>query len=233
MHKITPFEDGYLHKGLRKKLVDSLREKGISDERVLGALMDVPRHFFMERAFGNRAYEDVAFPISAGQTISQPYTVALQTQLLEVRKFDKVLEVGTGSGYQSCVLSALGAFVYSIERQRELYDRLLGKRDRKPGEEERPSVLARYPSVKTFFGDGYDGLPTFGPFDRCIVTAGAPAIPPKLIAQLKPGGIMVIPVGNDSSQKMLRLRKEADGTMTEETFGEASFVPMLEGMTKK
>jgi protein-L-isoaspartate(D-aspartate) O-methyltransferase len=218
----TPLEDSYLHKGLRKKLVDGVRDKGITDEKVLAALLQLPRHYFLEPAFERRAYEDHAFPIGAGQTISQPYTVAFQTQLLEVRKFDKVLEIGTGSGYQSCVLAALGAMVFTIERQRELYNRL----DDFP-------LLKTYPNIKRFLGDGYEGLPTYGPFDRCIVTAAAPFIPEKLVAQLKPGGILVIPVGDEGGQKMMRLRKGADGSISEEIFGDFSFVPMLAGKTEK
>lgn len=227
LHNSTPLqsipkEDSYFHKGLRKKLVDSLREKGITDERVLAAMMALPRHFFLDTAFERRAYEDSAFSIGAGQTISQPYTVALQTQLLEVRKFDKVLEIGTGSGYQSCILAQMGALVFSVERQRELFNYLNDF-----------FALRSYPHIRRILGDGYEGLPTFGPFDRCIVTAAAPSIPPKLVEQLKPNGIMVIPVGEAGAQKMMRLRKAADGSITEEVFGEASFVPMLEGKTNK
>ncbi len=214
----TPKEDSYFHKGLRKKLVDGVREKGITDERVLGALLNVPRHFFLETAFQHRAYEDHAFPIGAGQTISQPYTVAYQTELLEVQKFHKVLEIGTGSGYQASVLAELGAFVYTIERQRELYNRLSDF-----------FLFRSYPNIKRFLGDGYEGLPTYAPFDRCIVTAAAPFIPPRLVEQLKPGGILVIPVGDEGGQKMMRLRKGADGSVTEEVFGDFSFVPMLTG----
>ena len=217
LHRI-PKEDTYFHKGLREKLIDTLKEKGIREERVLAAIRAVPRHFFMEPAFERRAYEDSAFPIAAGQTISQPYTVAFQTELLEVRKFDKVLEVGTGSAYQACVLAEMGALVYSIERQRELYD-YIGQF----------FLMRQYPHIKRFLGDGYEGLPTYGPFDRCIVTAGAPFVPPKLVQQLKPGGILVIPVGDEGGQKMLRIRKHPDGSTTEEAFGAFSFVPMLAG----
>lgn len=152
--------DNHTHKNLRKRLVDGVREKGISDDRVLAALMAVPRHFFLNPALEHRAYEDSAFPIGAGQTISQPYTVAYQTQLLEVQKFHKVLEIGTGSGYQACILAEMGAVVYTIERQRELYNRL--------GDF---FLLRSYPNIKRFLGDGYEGLPTYAPFDRCIVTA--------------------------------------------------------------
>ena len=207
-----------MHKGLRKKLVDYLREKGITDENVLAAINAIPRHFFLEPAFERRAYEDSAFPIVAGQTISQPFTVAFQSQLLEIRKFDKVLEIGTGSAYQACVLAELGATVFSIERQKALFDFVGGF-----------FFLKNYPRIKRFYGDGYEGLPTFAPFDKCIVTAAAPFIPPKLIDQLKPGGILVIPVGDDGGQKMMRIRKQADGSVQQEILGDFSFVPMLGG----
>jgi protein-L-isoaspartate(D-aspartate) O-methyltransferase len=215
------FEDTYRHKGLRKQLIDQLRQKGITDERVLEVMDRIPRHYFLDSAFDQMAYEDKAFPISEGQTISQPYTVAYQSQLLEVKAFEKVLEVGTGSGYQAMVLAGLGAQVYTIERQKKLFD------------EQKQLVLRdRYPSIKYFFGDGYLGLPTFGPFDKVLVTAAAPLIPPKLIEQLKPGGKMVIPVGEGEVQLMLRLTKLPDGSFTEESFEQFSFVPMLEGKNR-
>ena len=212
------FEDNYRHKGLRKKLVDTVREKGITDERVLSALMNVPRHYFLDSAFEKLAYEDKAFPIAEEQTISQPYTVAYQSQLLELRPFEKVLEIGTGSGYQAIVLAELGAQVFTIERQRKLFD------------QHKNFVLrSKYPNIKYFYGDGYDGLPTFAPFDKIIVTAAAAEIPPKLIEQLKTGGRMVIPVGGPGVQQMLRLTKNADGTYEEEVFDNFSFVPMIKG----
>jgi len=212
------FEDTYRHKGLRQQLINSLRNKGISDERLLDAMNLIPRHFFLDSAFDKVAYEDKAFPISEGQTISQPYTVAYQTQLLEVRPFDKVLEIGTGSGYQSIVLAAMGAQVFTIERQKKLFD------------EHRFFILrSKYPSIKYFYGDGYEGLTAFAPFDKIVVTAAAPFIPPRLVAQLKPGGKMVIPVGEGMVQRMLRLTKHADGSVSEEVFDNFSFVPMLEG----
>jgi len=211
-------EDNYLHKGLRKQLVQVLREKGIKDERVLAAIEAIPRHFFLDPAFERKAYEDRAFPISAGQTISQPYTVAFQTQLLELKKFDKVLEIGTGSAYQACVLGEMGIFLYTIERQKELYE----KANQFP-------LLKKYPNIKRFYGDGFEGLPSYAPFDKVLVTCGAPFIPPKLVDQLKPGGIMVIPVGDDGAQKMIRLTKDADGKIHEEERGDFSFVPMLQG----
>ncbi len=221
MLQSKPKEDDYRHKKHRKDLVQTLREKGINDEKVLGAIEAIPRHFFLDTAFERQAYEDRAFPIAAGQTISQPYTVAFQTQLLDIRKYDKVLEVGTGSAYQSCVLAELGAKVFTIERQKELYD-FVGEF----------FFLKNYPGVKRFYGDGFEGLPSFGPFDKVIITAGAPFVPPKLIGQLKPGGIMIIPVGEEGLQKMMRITKEADGSLREEILGDFSFVPMLEGRNK-
>jgi protein-L-isoaspartate(D-aspartate) O-methyltransferase len=212
------YEDTYRHKGLRKQLIDSLREKGISDERVLKSMEDIPRHFFLDSAFDKVAYEDKAFPIAEGQTISQPYTVAYQSQLLEVKPFEKVLEIGTGSGYQAMVLAGMGAQVYTIERQKKLFD------------SHRSFILrSKYPSIKYFYGDGYEGLPTFAPFDKILVTAAAPFIPPKLVEQLKVGGKMVIPVGEGSVQRMLRLTKEEGGAMAQEIFDNFSFVPMVEG----
>ena len=216
-----PKEDTYLHKGLRKQLVQTLREKGIKDERVLAAIEAIPRHFFLDQAFERIAYEDRAFPIAASQTISQPYTVAYQTQLLEIKKYDKVLEIGTGSAYQSCVLAELGAMVFTIERQKELYDFVADF-----------FFLKNYSNIKRFYGDGYAGLPSYGPFDKVIVTAAAPFVPPKLIEQLKPNGIAVIPVGDENGQKMLRITKDKDGNIHEEELGDFSFVPMLAGKNK-
>ncbi len=216
-----PKEDLYIHKGMRKQLVQILREKGIKDERVLAAIEAIPRHFFLDTAFEKQSYEDRAFPISAGQTISQPYTVAFQTQLLEIKKFDKVLEIGTGSAYQACVLAELGNTVFTIERQKELYD-FTGQF----------FFLKKYPNIKRFYGDGFEGLPTYAPFDKIIITAAAPYIPPKLVEQLKPGGIMVTPVGDDKGQKMMRITKDREGNVHEEELGSFSFVPMLEGKNK-
>ena len=212
------YEDTYRHKGLRKKLVDQLREKGISDETVLHAINAIPRHFFLDTALDNIAYEDRAFPIAAGQTISQPYTVAYQTQLLKVKPQDKILEIGTGSIYQATVLAEMGAKVYTIERQKALFDKT------------RQYIFkAKYPQLKFFYGDGFEGLPTFAPFDKVLITAAAPFIPPKLIEQLKPGGYMVVPVDAGEHQRMLRITKEADGSCSEEVFSNFSFVPMLTG----
>jgi protein-L-isoaspartate(D-aspartate) O-methyltransferase len=200
------------------QLVNLIRQKGISDEKVLNAILHIPRHFFMDPAFDKMAYEDRAFPIAEGQTISQPYTVAYQTQLLEVRPYEKILEVGTGSAYQACVLAEMGAQVYTIERQKKLFEsnKVL-------------AYLKKYPSIRFFFGDGYEGLPTFAPFDKIIVTAAAPSIPVKLLEQLKPGGKMVIPVGEGQVQRMLRLTKSDDNSISEEVFDNFSFVPMVEG----
>jgi len=212
------YEDSYRHKGLRKQLVDQLRQKGISDNRVLEAINMIPRHYFLDSAFEKVAYEDKAFPIAEGQTISQPYTVAYQSQLLDIKQHEKILEIGTGSGYQAIVLSEMGAKVYTIERQKKLFD------------EHRQFVLRQtYPTIKYFYGDGYEGLPTFSPFDKIIVTAAAPYIPPKLIDQLKTGGKMVIPVGDGGVQRMLRITKKEDGNIIEESFDTFSFVPMVEG----
>ena len=212
------FEDTYRHKGLRKKLVETIREKGISDERVLNAIMQIPRHYFLDTALEHIAYQDRAFPIGEGQTISQPYTVAFQTQLLDVQPYDKILEIGTGSAYQAAVLAEMGANVYTIERQKKLYE--LNK----------SFVLkSKYPNIKFFYGDGFEGLPTFAPFDKILITAAAPFIPPKLLDQLKLGGKMVIPLDEDGLQKMTRLTKNDDGSFGEETFSEFSFVPMLKG----
>lgn len=211
-------EDTYRHKGLRKKLVDGVRAKGITDENVLRALGNIPRHFFLDSAFDEVAYEDKAFPIAEGQTISQPYTVAYQSQLLEIKPFEKVLEIGTGSAYQACVLAEMGAQVYTIERQRKLFE-----------ENKQFQFLKKYPRIKFFYGDGYEGLPTYAPFDKVIVTAAAPFIPPKLIDQLKPGGMMVIPVGAGEIQRMMRITKMQNNAVKEEVFDNFSFVPMLEG----
>ena len=210
-------EDNYRHKGLRKQMVDALQAKGITDEAVLAAINEVPRHVFLDSSFVELAYQDQAFPIGSGQTISQPSTVAFQTQLLGIEKGMKVLEIGTGSGYQACVLAAMGAKVFSIERQRNLFFKT-------------KEILEQLPfRVKVFLGDGYEGLPTYQPFDRVIITAGAPTLPEKLIQQLKPGGIMVIPMDNaeGDGQTMLKVTKMEDGSLKKEEFGDFKFVPML------
>jgi len=212
------FEDSYRHKGLRKKLIDSLRLKGITNEQVLDAMMNIPRHFFLDTALDHIAYQDRAFPIQEGQTISQPYTVAYQTQLLELKPHDKILEIGTGSAYQASVLAEMGAHVFTIERQKKLFE--LNKEF---------IFRKKYPNIKFFYGDGFEGLPTFAPFDKILITAAAPFIPPKLIQQLKPGGKMVLPLDDDGMQKMMRITKNEDGSYEEETFSNFSFVPMLKG----
>jgi protein-L-isoaspartate(D-aspartate) O-methyltransferase len=209
--------DSPRHQGMRNKLVEALKIKGIRDERVLEAFAAVPRHVFMDSSFINFAYRDQAFPIGAGQTISQPYTVAFQTLLLDVFSFCKVLEVGTGSGYQAAILCELKAKVYTIERQRELYlkaQQLLPE-------------LGYNPFF--FLGDGYKGLPTYGPFDRILVTAGAPYVPEELLQQLVVGGKMVIPVGAGNSQEMLLITKTDVDDYKTEKHGTFVFVPLLKG----
>ncbi len=216
------YEDTYRHKGLRIQLVKTLREKGINDENALRAIMEIPRHFFLDSVFDKIAYEDRAFPIGEGQTISQPYTVAYQTELLRVKRNEKILEIGTGSAYQATVLAEMGARVFTIERQKKLF------------EKNKDFIFkARYPNIKFFYGDGFEGLPTFAPFDKVLITAAAPFIPPKLIAQMKPGGMMVVPLDDESgAQKMLRITKTENGELQEESFEHFSFVPMLGGKKK-
>ncbi|MDR1552911.1 MAG: protein-L-isoaspartate(D-aspartate) O-methyltransferase [Prevotellaceae bacterium] len=210
--------DSFLHKGLRKKLVDGLRAKGIDNEAILAAIEKIPRHFFVESSFARHAYEDKPFSIGAGQTISQPFTVAFQTQLLDLKKFDKVLEIGTGSGYQTAVLIELGATVYTIERQRELFAKC-------------QETLTQMNYLPYFFlGDGYEGKPVFAPFDKILVTAGAKTVPPKLLKQLAVGGKMVIPVGDSEIQEMLVVDKLSDEKYKTAKFGRFSFVPMLQGI---
>lgn len=210
-------EDTFQHKGLRRKLVEEIRKKGITSERVLDAINKVPRHLFMDSGFIKFAYRDQAFPIRAGQTISQPYTVAIQTELLQVEAGHKVLEVGTGSGYQAAVLAELGVRVYTIERQKELYlsAQIL--------------LNALHYRVQFFYGDGYQGLPTYGPFDRILITAAAPVIPEKLLEQLKPGGRLVVPVGGSNAQVMTLLEKTDHGDFKKSHHGSFVFVPMLGG----
>lgn len=208
------FEDNYKHRGLRNKLVKILEKKGISDPRVLAAIAKVPRHLFFDNALLEHAYQDKAFPIGEGQTISQPYTVAFQSQKLEIKPGDKVLEIGTGSGYQACILLELGARVYTIEYNRKLYE----------------SVKAFLPEIGYkpyfFYGDGSKGLPAKAPFDKIIVTAGAPVIPNALVDQLADGGILVIPVGDREKQKMVRIRRKG-GSLLKEEYDNFAFVPLL------
>lgn len=219
LHRLEK-EESFMHKGLRKQLIEELREKGIKDEAVLDAMNRIPRHYFLDPAFERIAYEDRAFPILAGQTISQPYTVAYQTQFLEVKKMDKILEIGTGSAYQACVLAELDARVFTIERQKQLFEH-----------NNSFFYLKKYPQLKRFYGDGFQGLPSFAPFDKVIITAAAPFVPPKLIEQMKVGAIMIIPVDADeegSVQQMRRIVKTTEG-YTEEILDNFSFVPMLGG----
>jgi len=221
--------DTYKHKGLRKQLLQEIRAKGFEDERVLEAIGKVPRHFFMDNAFLQHAYEDKAFPIGSDQTISQPYTVAFQTSLLEIKAGEKVLEIGTGSGYQTAVLLELGAKLFTIERQKSLYDRTR-------------TLLPRLGyNPKFFYGDGYLGLPLFAPFDKILVTAGAPEIPSALKEQLKLGnpsadkmegsndgkGILVIPVGKTDLQTMISVYKNHKGQYKAQKHGDFRFVPLL------
>lgn len=212
------YEDSYQHKGLRKKLIELLRIKGISDENVLMAMINIPRHYFLDSAFDKIAYEDRAFPIAEDQTISQPYTVAYQTQLLQVKPNDKILEIGTGSIYQAAVLAEMGAKVFTIERQKKLFEKTKDF-----------FFKTKYNNIKFFYGDGFEGLPTYAPFDKVIITAAAPIVPPKLIAQLKVGGKMIIPIDEDQHQRMLRITKHEDGSTSQEAFENFSFVPMLTG----
>lgn len=210
-------EDSFQHKGLRKKLVEEIRLKGIDDERVLSAINKVPRHAFMDSGFIKFAYKDQAFPIGSGQTISQPYTVAFQTQLLSVEPLNKVLEIGTGSGYQAAILAELGARVYTVERHKELY---LKAQD----------LLSRLNyRISFFYGDGNKGLPTYGPFDRILITAAAPDVPDHLLKQLKTGGRMVLPLGKGQSQVMTLIEKTGENAIKETEHGLFVFVPMLKG----
>ncbi len=206
---------------MRRKLVEQLSAKGIRDEQILSAIGALPRHFFLDKAFEEWAYQDKPFPIGNEQTISQPYTVAYQTSLLEVKKRDKILEIGTGSGYQAGILAMLGARVYTIERQELLY-----RRARKLLEQ------LQLGNIRCYLRDGYKGLPEFAPFDKILVTAGAPEIPEPLLLQLKVGGQLVIPVG-EKAQKMLRLtRLNKAGDVETEKFADFKFVPFLKGINK-
>lgn len=207
--------DSFKHKGLRRQMIDYLRTKGISDERVLQAMNEVPRHFFLDSSLDVLAYQDRALSILCEQTISQPSTVAFQTQLLNIKEDDKVLEIGTGSGYQTCVLCKMKARVYTIERYKPLHN----------SAQELFSLLKCHP--KCFFGDGYLGLPRYAPFDKIIVTCGADKLPEVLLQQMKVGGVMVIPIGNDT-QTMYRITKTDDNTFEQEAFGDFKFVPMLQ-----
>ena len=209
-------KDDFRHKGMRTRMIEELREKGVTDERVLQAMFKVPRHWFLDDAFLEIAYENRAFPIGCEQTISHPYTVAFQSELLGVEKGEKVLEIGTGCGYQTSILCELGAKVFSVERQKDLY--------------EKAKITLRHMKYRatTFYGDGYKGLPTYGPFDKIIVTAGAPYIPDALLEQLNVGGMLVIPVGGGDSQIMNAIVKTGENSFEREELGDFSFVPMLQ-----
>ena len=206
------------HTGIKecaKNLADSISKKGITDERIIDAINTIPRHLFLDSSFLEYAYEDKPFPIGSGQTISQPYTVAFQSQLLDVKKGQKILEIGTGSGYQACVLEEMGAKVFSIERQKKLFVRtkaFLNKLGYK---------------AKLFYGDGNKGLQAFAPFDRILITAAAPDIAQALIKQLKPGGILVVPLGKGDVQSMMKVTKDKEGEITSENYGAFKFVPLL------
>jgi len=208
-------EDSYRHKGMRRELVNVIRKKGIKDEAVLNAINAIPRHFFFDSALHSHAYEDKAFPIGEGQTISQPYTVAFQTELLEVRRGDKILEVGTGSGYQAALLFLLEAEVHTIEYQPKLYERT-------------KKFLPRLGvKINFYHGDGSKGFPNQAPYDKIIVTAGAPVVPNELLKQLKVNGILVIPVGDRNTQKMMKLTKVSESRILQEEYDNFAFVPLL------
>ena len=208
-------KDTFLHKGLRKKLVDDLSSRGINNQEILDAIMNIPRHLFMDNAFVNFAYQDKAFPIGSGQTISQPYTVAFQTELLDIKPYQKILEIGTGSGYQAAVLHELNTHVYTIERQKDLF---------KKTKEFLSSIGYQ---CMFFYGDGYKGLEKFAPFERIIITCGAPKIPQSLVDQLKVGGRMVAPIGDGDIQVMHLIEKISETETKITTHGKFSFVPML------
>ncbi|MBD8490813.1 protein-L-isoaspartate(D-aspartate) O-methyltransferase [Echinicola sp. CAU 1574] len=208
-------EDSYIHKGQRKSLVKTLEKKGILDKKVLDAIGTVPRHFFFDSALHSHAYEDKAFPIGEGQTISQPFTVAFQTELLQVNPGEKILEIGTGSGYQAAILYLLGAEVHTIEYNKKLYEKT---------KKFLPKIGI---NLNFYHGDGSLGLAAKAPFDKIIVTAGAPVVPNSLLKQLKIGGILVIPVGDRNSQKMMKLVKKTTRQVTQEAYDNFAFVPLL------
>jgi protein-L-isoaspartate(D-aspartate) O-methyltransferase len=210
------YVDNYREQGARKVLVEELKKKGIEDENVLKAIGKVPRHFFFDETFWGQAYKDIAFPIGEGQTISQPYTVAYQTQLLHIQKGDKVLEIGTGSGYQACILIELGAKVYTIERQEKLFKRTA---------EILPQKMSYH--ARFFLGDGSKGIPKRAPYDKIIVTAGAPTVPDELLKQLKIGGILVIPVGDQNTQKMITILKTGENDYEKTVLDTFRFVPLV------
>lgn len=214
-------KDSYRHKGLRRQLVRTLQSKGINDQNVLAAMERVPRHLFLNSAFEEWAYRDVAFPIESDQTISQPMTVAIQSTLLSVKKGDKILEIGTGSGYQACVLSEMGARVFSLERHQRLYQETTAKLKN-----------MGYSGIRTYLKDGFEGLPRHAPYDKIIVTCAAPYIPDELLAQLSAPGRLVVPVGEGAEQVMKVIYKDAEGKMTTKDHGEFRFVPFLAGISR-
>lgn len=212
-------QDTFRHQGLRKRLVQELKGEGIKDEKVLKAIEKIPRHFFIETLFEDDAYENKPFSIGRGQTISNPYTVAYQTELLDIQPGDKVLEIGTGSGYQAAVLAELGVDVFSIERHQPLSQKAKQMLD-----------YFGYSNVHTFYGDGFKGLPAEAPFDKILITAAAPEIPKDLLKQLKENGMMVIPLGEGEVQKMIRIKRLDNNEFEKETFSDFTFVPMLKGV---
>jgi len=215
------FQDTFKHKGMRRQLIDELKkDERITNSSIFDAFYEIPRHFFLDRAFLEQAYSNKAFQIGAGQTISHPITVAFQTQMLEIKRGDRVLEIGTGSGFQTCILCQMGAKVYSIERQKELFLKVKKIMDH-----------FRF-NPKLQFGDGYKGMPIDAPFDKIIVTCGAPEVPQTLIDQLKVGGIMIIPVGEGGEQIMKRIIKISETELDVQEFGTFKFVPMLERTAK-
>jgi len=213
-------QDTFIHKGLRKQLVETIIAKGITNKEVIEAIGKIKRHLFVESYLQEAAYQDRALPIPAGQTISQPFTVAFQTELLQIKKGDKVLEVGTGSGYQTAVLLEVGAKVYTIERVKELYVKV------------RTLLEKMGYKANFFYGDGYEGKPTYGPFDKILITAGAPYIPENLLLQLKVGGILVAPIGEGDLQIMTEIVKVSENDFLKRTHGNFAFVPMLKGVVK-
>ena len=210
--------DSYRHKGLRQKLVQTLISKGIRNKDLLNAISNIPRHFMLDKAFEEWAYRDMAFPIEAQQTISMPFTVARQTELLRVSRGEKILEIGTGSGYQAAVLYHMGAKIYTIERQKTLFDRT-----------SRLLEVMNLTGIRTLYGDGFKGAPRFAPFDKILITAGAATFPIELMNQLKVGGVMVIPMDEGKGQEMFRYVKQSESTYRKENHGPCAFVPMLSG----
>jgi protein-L-isoaspartate(D-aspartate) O-methyltransferase len=219
LRKITFYmEDTYRHKGMRRKLLEILAQKGIQDPKILAAMDNVPRHFFVEKAFEELAYQDQALPLEAEQTISQPYTVAYQTQLLELKPQEKVLEIGTGSGYQACILAVLGAKVFSLERQERLYKKVMELFEH-----------LHIADVRVYFKDGWQGLPEFAPFDKILITAACAEIPSPLLEQLSVGGCLVLPKGDEKQQTMQRIRRLSPDKYQTEQFDSFRFVPLLRG----